>query len=137
MNGISNAHRALWMVLVTSLSTPFFVALAMVALIAIAAIAGVPLPAGMQISVGDIAIASFVWASFPAAIAAFALVPFVLQHGTYSWLHAAIAGVVACAAAAIIFPLNGGPLLSVIAFAGGLIAIGLRMMLITYGILKP
>lgn len=137
MNDISNAHRALWMVLITSLSVPFFAALAMAAVTLAASLVGAELPAFFQGTTGDIALSSFVWASFPATIAAFALVPFVLQEGTYGWLHAAVAGVAACGAAAIIFPIDSPGMMPVIAFAGGLFGIVIRLLLINVGVLKP
>ncbi len=137
MNEVGNSQRALWMVLITSLAAPLIAALALTVALVVASAAGANLPAVAQGGGGETAVAGFVWASFPATVAAFALVPFVLQHGTYGWLHAAIAGVVACAAAAVIFPLNVGGLLPVIAFSGGLIAVGMRTMLIGFGVLKP
>jgi hypothetical protein len=68
-------------------------------------------------------------------VAALGLSPFVLQHGTYTWLHAAVAGVIGFAAGDIIFTLVGGAP-AVLAFLAGLLAIGMRAMLIAGGILR-
>lgn len=84
---------------------------------------------------GEFAVDVFAWSALPATVGAIALSPFVLQHGTYSWLHAAVAGVLAFMAAAIIFPLPVEGALPFLAFLAGLIAIGMRMMLMKGGIL--
>ena len=85
---------------------------------------------------GDVAINAFAWSSLPATVAALGLVPFVLQHGSYTWLQAAVAGVLGFAAGAIIFPLPDGGAPPVLAFLAGLVAIGMRAMLIYGGILR-
>lgn len=137
MKEISNGHRALWMVLTTSLAVPFFAGLAAAALGIVHQILDLDvLPIGDG-TVGAFAARVFLWSSFPAALAALALVPFVLQAGAYSWLHAAVAGVIACGAAAIVFPTAFPSLMPAVAFAGGVAGVGMRVLLINAGILKP
>lgn len=137
MKDISNGQRALWMVLITSLALPFAAALGVAAIGIIHQLLDLDiLPIGSG-TVGAFAARAFLWSSFPAALSALALVPFVLQSGTYGWLHAAIAGVLACGAAAVVFPLAGSSLMPVIAFAGGALAVLGRIFLINAGIVKP
>ena len=136
MNDATNGQRALWMVLITSLAAPFFVSLAALALRLVSPMFDFLLSPNKDGSLGDIAIGAFVWASFPATVGALGLVPYVLQTGTYSWLHAAVAGVVAFGAAAIIWPIGSGSAMPFLAFLAGIAAIGMRAMLIRGGILK-
>ena len=65
------------------------------------------------------------------------LTPYVLESGTYGWLHAAVAGVLAFGASTIISPFGAGPMMPLLAFLAGLIAIGMRVMLIRGKILTP
>ena len=133
----TNATRAIWMVLITSLAGPFIVAFAVAAIGLVHQILDLGLLPFGDATVGDIAVRVFLWASFPATIAALALVPFVLQSGTYSWLHAAVAGVIGCGLAAVIFPIAHGSVMPLLAFAAGLTGVGMRALLIRGGILKP
>lgn len=137
MKDTSNGQRALWMVLITSLAAPFFAALAMAALGIIHQILDLDLLPIGEGTVGAFAARIFLWSTFPAAITALALVPFVLQGGTYGWLHAAIAGVAACGAAAMVFPAPFTGSVPLVAFAAGLLSVGIRALLVHAGILKP
>ncbi len=133
---VTNAQRALWMVLLTSLAAPFFAGLLDVALTLAAPAFDFALPPRLQKTVGDVALGAFAWSAFPATLAAVGLSPFVLQSGSYGWLHAAVAGVVAFTAAVILFPFDHGGSLPYLAFFAGLVAIGMRSLLISAGILK-
>ena len=135
MKNVSNSQRALWMVLITSLSAPFFAALLYMALSFVGPVKDLVLPPSGGEGFGEIAVNVFAWSAFPATVAALGLTPFVFQHGSYSWLHAAVAGVVAFGAGAIIFPFADGGALPFLAFLAGLLAIGVRTMLIAGGIL--
>jgi hypothetical protein len=135
-NSVSNVQRALWMVLITSLAAPFFAGLIVVALSLLSPATDFLLPARVGETLGEAGVDAFTWSAFPATVAALGLTPFVLQHGTYTWLQAAVAGVVAFMAGAIIFPFPVGPALPFLAFLAGLVAIGMRAMLITGGILS-
>jgi hypothetical protein len=135
-NKLSNGVRALWTVLITSLAAPFVAGLIAVALQFYGPVADfLQLPAGAE-PIGELAVDAFVWSALPATVAALGLTPFVLQHGTYSWLQASVAGVVAFAAGAIIFPFEAGRALPLLAFLAGLVAIGMRAILITSGVLR-
>lgn len=137
MAPVSNKQRALWMVLITSLAAPFFAGLVAVAVSLVAhAIGWVEIPGGAQ-SLGEAGIATFAWSAIPATIAALGLTPYVLQSGTYSWLHAAVAGVVAFGVSTIVAPIPTGPFVPMMAFLAGLIAVGMRAMLVRGGIVLP
>jgi hypothetical protein len=135
MKEAGNGQRALWMVLITSLAAPFFAGLIAVALALAGPASAHVLPSAGGGQIGPFGIAAFAWSALPATVAALGLSPFVLQHGTYTWLHAAVAGVVGFAAGDIIFPLVGGAP-ALLAFLAGLLAIGMRAMLIAGGILR-
>lgn len=141
MDGVTNGQRAMWMVLITSLAAPFFASLIKMALTLALPLLGslfeFAQPAGGNRPLGEVAMAAFAWGAIPATVAALGLVPYVLQTGTYGWLQAAVAGVVAFFAAALIVPFGSGPEMPFLAFLSGLIAIGMRMMLISGRILKP
>ncbi len=85
--------RALWMVLITSLAAPFFVALIVVGLQLLSPATDFLLPFRGTEPIGEFGIDTFVWSALPATVAALGLTPFVLQHGAYTWLQAAVAGV--------------------------------------------
>lgn len=137
MESISNKQRALWMVLITSLAAPFFAGLIGVALEVISKTTGLQIGDLATRTVGDAGIATFAWSAMPATIAALGLTPYVLQTGTYSWMHAAVAGVLAFGVSTIIAPIGLGPFMPLLAFVAGLIALGMRTMLIRGGILLP
>jgi hypothetical protein len=130
MNGISNSQRAIWMVLITSLAAPFFAGLIIVALSFGSSFWEVLFQFRTERSISETAMAAFAWGAIPATIAGLGLIPYVLQNGTYGWLQAAVAGVVAFIAAALIVPFGAGPAMPFLAFLSGLIAVGMRAMLI-------
>ncbi|WP_290981698.1 hypothetical protein [Hyphomicrobium sp.] len=133
---LNNGMRTLWMVLITSLAAPFFAGLIFVLLQFLSPYADKFIPPHPGESIGEVAVDAFVWSALPATVAALGLTPFVLQQGTYGWLHAAVAGVLAFMAGAIIFPFPAGGALPFLAFIAGLIAIGMRALLIAGGILR-
>jgi hypothetical protein len=137
MNDVTNNQRALWMVLITSLAAPFFASLIHVAMTLASPLFDFALPPRDGRPIGEVAMAAFAWGAIPATVAALGLIPYVLQTGTYTWLNAAIAGVLAFFAAALIVPFGSGPAMPLLAFLAGLIAIGMRVMLIRGQILKP
>ena len=92
---------------------------------------------GGALSLGETGLATFAWSAIPATIAALGLTPYVFQNGTYSWLHAAVAGVLAFGVSTIIAPIAAGPFVPLMAFLAGLIGVVMRTMLIRGGILLP
>lgn len=136
-NDVSNGQRALWMVLITSLAAPFFASLVAVAMMLAGSMLDGLLPPRAGRSIGEAAVGAFAWGALPATIAALGLTPYVLHAGTYSWLHAAVAGVIAFTAAVILWPIEAGGALAFLSFLAGLVAIGLRSMLIRGRILRP
>jgi hypothetical protein len=133
---ISNPVRALWMVLITSLAAPFFAGLIVVALQFLGPVTDFLLPPRSGEAIGEVAVDAFVWSALPATVAGLGLTPFVLQRGSYGWLHAAVAGVLGFMAGAIIFPFPAGPAMPFLAFLAGLVAIGMRALLVAGGILR-
>ena len=123
------------MVLITSLAAPFFAGLVGVTVSLIAhAMGWVEIPGGAQ-SLGEAGVATFAWSAIPATIAALGLTPYVLQSGTFGWLHAAVAGVLAFGVSTIIAPIAVGPFVPLMAFLAGIIGVGMRAMLVRGGIL--
>ncbi|MGQ0456236.1 MAG: hypothetical protein ACT4OU_04145 [Hyphomicrobium sp.] len=137
MAKIPNTQRAVWMVLITSIAAPFFASLAEAALSLAGPAFDFAVPPRANKPLGEVAAGAFAWSALPATIAALGLTPYVLQTGGYGWLHAAVAGVLAFTAAVIIWPFEAGDSLPGLAFLAGLVAIGIRAMLIKGGILKP
>jgi hypothetical protein len=130
----TNAQRAMWMVLITSLAAPFFVSLMCLGLALGRPATNFLMPEAVG-PLGEFAVDVFAWSALPATVAALGLTPFVLQHGSYTWLQAAVAGVLAFMAGAIIFPFPVQAALPFLAFLAGLVAIGMRAMLVSGGIL--
>ena len=137
MTDVTNAQRALWMVLITSLAAPFFASLVDVALTLASPLFDFLLPPRADKALGEVAIGAYAWGALPSTVGALGLVPYVLQTGTYGWLQAAVAGVIAFAAAHVVWPIPAGAAMPFLAFLAGLVAIGMRAMLISGGILKP
>ncbi len=137
MNEPTNSQRAMWMVLITSLAAPFFASLVEVGLTLASPTFDFALPPRGGKPLGEVAISAFAWGAIPATAAAIGLVPYVLQAGTYTWLNAAIAGVLGFFAAALIVPFGSGPAMPFLAMLSGLTAMGMRAMLIGGKILKP
>lgn len=136
MAKIPNTQRAIWMVLITSIAAPFFASLIEVALTLASPVVDFLLPPRADKPLGEVAAGAFAWSAMPATIAAIGLSPYVLQSGTYGWLHAAVAGVLAFTVSIIIWPFAAGQSLPFLAFLAGLVAIAVRAMLIRGGILK-
>lgn len=137
MEKISNKQRAFWMVLITSLAAPFLAGLIGLALAVVANAAGLQFGSSPTLSLGESAMTMFAWSAIPATIAALGLTPYVLQNGTYSWMHAAVAGVLAFGVSTIIAPITAGAFMSVLAFTAGVIALAMRSILIRGKILLP
>lgn len=135
MAKLPNTQRALWSVLISSLAAPAMAAVVAVVLWLGQSLAGITLLPSGAATAGEVGLRAFAWSALPATVAALALTPYVLNEGTYGWLHAAVAGVVAFGAAAIIFPLSAGPFMPVLAFGAGLIGLGVRLTLIRIGVL--
>ncbi|MGL4395400.1 MAG: hypothetical protein ACRCS9_02570 [Hyphomicrobium sp.] len=133
---VSNGQRALWMVLITSLAAPFFAALTAVAMALVTRALGAGGLFGGADAIGDVAVAAFAWSALPATLAALGLALIVVRRATYSWLEAAVAGVLAFTLVFVILPFNAGGNVAPFAFLAGLIAILLRAMLIHGRILR-
>ncbi|MDO9384413.1 MAG: hypothetical protein Q7T86_16295 [Hyphomicrobiaceae bacterium] len=134
---ISNGQRAFWTFLFYTLCGPFFAALAYAAVIILAPPLklGALLPAGAP-PLGEAVASVFVWAALPAALTALGVMPMVFRRGTFGWIVAAAAGVIAFAAATAIAPIQHEVTLAVLAFGAGLISLAVRHMLLAAGILR-
>ena len=129
---MSNAQRALWTLLIYSLVGPFFAALAVVVLLAVASAFGLAdLIAGDLPPIGQAAIATFVWAAVPAALTAIVLSAVTLRSGGFGWILAAATAVIAFAIAALLFPFGLEDARPYLAFLAGLVAIAVREVLIS------
>jgi hypothetical protein len=134
---IDNRQRALWTVLLIALIAPFFAAVIGIVLALLVPALGVPAPYFAGTAAPLVGPQAFLWAAMPALVAAVALLPFVLQSGTFPWLYAAVAGVVGFGAGAIITPFEAGALRPLLAGIAGLILVAVRSLLISRRILLP
>lgn len=132
-----NGQRAFWTFLFFTLCGPFFAALAYAAVVILAPPLklGALLPAGLP-SLGEAVAGVFVWSALPAALTALGLVPMVLRRGTFGWVEAAAAGVIAFAAATVIAPFQHDVTLAVLAFCAGLVSLAVRTVLLAVNILR-
>ncbi len=134
---IGNGQRAFWTFLFFTLCGPFFAALAYAAAVILAPPLklGALLPVGSP-PLGEAVAGVFVWSALPAALAALGVMPMVFRRGTFGWVVAAAAGVIAFAAATAIAPIQHEVTLAVLAFFAGLIALAVRYVLLAAGILR-
>lgn len=122
-----NLSRAMWVFLGYMLVGPFLAGLAVAAALIVAPIVGMelwlpdPLPA-----VGPGAVAAFVWAALPSALAAIIVLPRVIRIGRFGWIEAAVAGVVGFAAVAIVTGSPDRAMLPGLSFVAGLISVGVQ-----------
>lgn len=93
------------------------------------------LPPGLP-NPGEAALAAFVWAAIPAAIAGLALALLVWRRGAFPWISAAAAGGIAFMLAAIAMPLPEGFALAPLTALAAFIAIGVRQALLSGGIIR-
>jgi len=128
---MSNAQRALWTFLIYTLVGPFFAALAIAAVLALAAGLGLSdyLPGDLP-PLAQAAVATFVWSAGPAFLTALMLAAMVWRSGTFSWILAAAAAVIAFALAAAVLPFGQEDARPYLAFLAGLIAIIVRAVLV-------
>lgn len=134
---IGNGQRAFWTFLFYTLCGPFFAALAYaaIAILAPPLKLGALLPASLP-PLGEAVLNVFVWGALPAALAAIGLAPMVLRRGTFGWVVAAAAGVIAFAAATAIAPFESHDALPAMAFLAGLVSMAVRAVLLAAGILR-
>jgi hypothetical protein len=135
---MTNAPGALWTFLIYALVAPFFGALAIVIIVAVAAAFGLAdvLP-GDQQPLGQAAIATFVWSALPAAATGLALAGVTLRSGGFGWMLAAAVAVVAFAAASLLLPFGLEDARPYLAFLAGLVAVAVRAVLVRVGTIAP
>ncbi|MBU2582315.1 MAG: hypothetical protein KJ622_11405 [Alphaproteobacteria bacterium] len=119
-----NLSRAMWVFLGYMLVGPFFAGLAVAIAVIIGPVIGMggwlpePLP-----EIGPAAIAAFVWAALPSALAAVVVIPRVLGIGRFGWIEAAIGGVIGFAAVAIATGVPDRAMLPALSFVAGLVSV--------------
>ena len=128
---ISNAQRALWTFLIYALAAPFFAALAVLVLIALAwAFNLTSLIPVVVTSLGEVGLAVFVWSIVPAVLTALALAGVVWRTGGFNWLLAVVVAVIAFAIAAMVLPLDLDHARPYLAFLAGIVALMVRQTLL-------
>ena len=133
----SNLARAMWVFLGYMLVGPFFSGLAVSVALIVAPVIGMeawlpdPLP-----PVGATAVAAFVWAAIPSALAAIIVIPRVVRLGRFGWIEAAIGGVVGFAAVAVSTGVPGRELLPGLAFLAGIVSIAVQQAMEAGGIIR-
>ncbi|MBC7830683.1 MAG: hypothetical protein H7Y62_01530 [Hyphomicrobium sp.] len=128
---ITNGQRALWTFLFYALVGPFFAALALVIIIALASVFGLSglLPAELP-SLPQVGLAAFVWSTVPAVLTALVLAIVVWRTGDFNWLVAVIVAVIAFAIAAMLLPLDLDHARPYLAFLAGIVASMVRQVLV-------
>lgn len=135
---MANAQRALWTFLIYALLAPFFAALAVVIVIAGAtAFRLAALLPGNVPSMGQAAIATFVWSALPAVATGLVLAGVTLRSGAFGWMSAAAVAVIAFAAASLLLPFGLEDARPYLAFLAGLVAVAVRAALVRVGIIAP
>ncbi len=133
----TNLQRAFWTALGYLLVGPFFAGLGFAVVMLFAQLFQLQdlLPAQLP-NVGVAAVTTFVWSVLPAAVAAAIVIPFVLRQGTFGWIVAAIAGVVAFAIVVAFSNMPHREYLPVLAFFAGLVSLGVRQALVAGNVLS-
>ena len=133
----SNLQRAFWTALGYLLVGPFLAGLGLAIVMVFAPLLRLEalLPSGLP-NVGVSAMVAFVWSVFPAALTAAMVIPFVLRYGTFGWIVAAVAGVIAFAVVSAFSNMPHREYLPVLAFFAGIVSLGVRQALIAGNILS-
>ena len=82
------------------------------------------------------AIAAFIWAAIPSALAAIVVLPRVLSIGRFGWIDAAAGGVIGFAVVAVLTGTPGRELLPGLAFVAGLVSICVQRAMEAGGIIR-
>ncbi|KUO67604.1 MAG: hypothetical protein APF80_12675 [Alphaproteobacteria bacterium BRH_c36] len=126
-NEPGNLVRAMWVFLGYMLVGPFFAGLTVAAALLLGPVIGMqrwlpdPLP-----EAGASAVAAFVWAALPSALAAVIVIPKVIGSGRFGWIEAAVAGVVGFAVFAILTGAPDRAMLPGLSFVAGLASVGVQ-----------
>ncbi len=133
---VTNTQRALWTFLIYALAGPFFAALLLALLLALASLLGVAemLPGGAP-PLGTAVLTAFVWSTLPAVLTALVLAVVVLRTGALTWTVAAPVAVIAFAATAVLLPAGLEDARPYLAFLAGIVSIAVREVLVRAAIL--
>jgi hypothetical protein len=128
---VANGQRGLWTFLIYALAGPFFAALALVIVIALAGVFGLSGLLPVEVTgLGEAALAAFVWSAVPAVITGLILGCVVWRTGGLTWVVAAAVAVIAFAGAAMLLPLDLHDARPYLAFLAGVVSIAVRQVLI-------
>ena len=128
---VANGQRGLWTFLIYALAGPFFAALSLVIVIALAGVFGLSGLLPVEVAgLGETALAAFVWSAVPAVITGLILGCVVWRTGGLTWVVAAAVAVIAFAGAAMLLPLDLHDARPYLAFLAGVVSIAVRQVLI-------
>lgn len=132
---MSGGQRALWTFLMYTLVGPFFAAVVVAVALALAPPLGLGalLPDNLP-PLGAAAITTFVWAVIPAVLVALTLSPIALRQDNVGWIVVAVAGAVAFAISATLFPIGMEGARPYLTFLAGLISLAVREVLVRAGV---
>jgi hypothetical protein len=135
---ITNGQRALWTFLIYALVGPFFAAVVLVIVIALASVFGLSglLPAELP-PLPQVGLVAFVWSTVPAVLTALVLATVVWRAGDFTWLVAVIVAVIAFAIAAMLLPLDLDHARPYLAFLAGIVATMVRQVLVQIDVIAP
>ncbi|MDP1908000.1 MAG: hypothetical protein Q8K85_06850 [Hyphomicrobium sp.] len=135
---ITNGQRALWTFLIYALVGPFFAALVLVIVIALASVFGLSglLPTELP-PLPQVGLVAFVWSTVPAVLTALVLATVVWRAGDFTWLVAVIVAVIAFAIAAMLLPLDLDHARPYLAFLAGIVATMVRQVLVQIDVIAP
>jgi len=134
---VSTLQRAFWTFLIYALVGPFFAALALAAIIALAPVLGLSSLLPVEVSsLGEAAIAAFVWAAIPAMITGAVLALVVWRTGSLSWFVAVAVAIIGFAVAAMLLPLQLEDARPYLAFLAGVISLAVRQVLVQGNIIE-
>jgi hypothetical protein len=133
---MSNSQRALWTFLMFALVGPFFAALSVVIVVALASIADLAghLPGGAQ-DMGAAGLTTFVWAAVPSVVTGLVLAGVVLRAGGFSWFMAALVAIIVFSVATEVMWFTLQDIRVFLTPLAGLVAVAVREMLIRAQIL--
>ncbi len=84
---------------------------------------------------GSIAIGAYVWSVIPAVLTALAVAPIAFRNAQVGWIVVAVAGAISFAIASVLAPIEPESARPYLAFLAGLVAIGVREVLVRAGVI--
>lgn len=133
----SNLARALWVFLGYMLVGPFLAGLSVTVIMVFAPVFKLAalLPESLP-PVGVAGLQTFVWAAIPAALTAVFLIPFVMKKGTFGWIEAGVAAVLAFSITTLFTHVPLREAFPFMAFLAGAVSVGVREALLSGKIIE-